>query len=657
MQIMKIIGKGIFHLSIFLPCVLYLRAIGLAAEIKHGNCCITSSIIVAWSVGNAKKDDGRPYHSNVFHELKSNGGTKVVGDTEREPKHNSLPDKMVEQTNPSEHSFIKAELQNGDKAGQIRTDDVSYDKDVVEIKFPDMMVSSNYGEHFVKDVCIDEGVLADQKDIAEKVYPDLGSSMGDTNGDLMKEVAAEPVKYVHDLTSQIVVLPEACATNGNTVEQHSCKLQDLEGNNTITIVNTEKSGPKQLVSNDGATFYQQLCADISESGENHEPILDGEAINQVSSNDFHETGASIVSETTQLNGLPVEPTADGLSEAAMEDDVASVALNKGGFNQINHYNPFIAYGSLEDTWEPKYSLPTIVDDASIVPCPVEKIDSFSDLVNCALLGFNYLEIDESRIEDGTSNSVEANSSRADVQASEENNDQRGNPVKKTDSSSDLVDSALEGFDSTVTNEARNEDSRLDSIEESSSRSDVQPLEDSNDQVDNSVDGIRTDAARGTGSVTPLLTGNTEASYVKSEDNPKCEIDSVQDAHDFNPREADNGTNRSEGNEDSESSTLVQTESVPDSAKVTPRTVIRNPFESSFSGPSITSGPLTPSGHIAYSGNISLRSDSSTTSTRSFAFPVLQTEWNSSPVKMAKADRRRLRRDRGCWAYRVLCCKF
>ncbi|KAG8082297.1 hypothetical protein GUJ93_ZPchr0014g47409 [Zizania palustris] len=605
--------------------------------------------------------DGRPYHSNVFHELKTNGGTKVEDDTEREPKQNSLPDKMVEQTNPSEHSFIKAEHQNGDKAGKIRTEDVSYDKDVVEIKFPDVMVSSNYGEHFVKDVCIDEGVLADQKDVAEKVYPDLGSSMGDTNGDPMKEIAAEPVKSVHDLTSQIVVLPEACATNGNTVEQYSCKLQDLEGNNTITIVSAEKSGPKQLVSNDGATFCQQLCTDISESSENHEPILDGEAINQVSSNDFHETGASIVSETTQLNGVPVESTADGLSEAATEDDVASVALNKGGFNQINHYNPFIAYGSLEDTWEPQYSLPTIVDDASMVPCPVEKTDSFSDLVNCALLGFNYLEINESITEDGTLNSVEANSSRADVQASEENNNQRGNPVEKMDSSSDLIDSALGGFDSTGTDEARNEDtqdSRLDSIEESSSRSGVQPLEDSsNNQADNFVDGIRIDAAHGMSSVTPLLTGNTEASDVKSENNPKCEIDSVGDAHDFNPREADNGTNRSEDNEDSKISTVVQTESVPDSAKVTARTVIRNPFESSFSGPSITSGPLTPSGHIAYSGNISLRSDSSTTSTRSFAFPVLQTEWSSSPVKMAKADRRRLRRDRGCWGYRILCCKF
>ncbi|XP_059655650.1 uncharacterized protein LOC132302742 isoform X2 [Cornus florida] len=79
-------------------------------------------------------------------------------------------------------------------------------------------------------------------------------------------------------------------------------------------------------------------------------------------------------------------------------------------------------------------------------------------------------------------------------------------------------------------------------------------------------------------------------------------------------------------------------------------------ESSFSAAVPLSGLLTYSGHIAYSGNISLRSDSSTTSTRSFAFPVLQSEWNSSPVRMAKADRRQLRKHRG-WRQGLLCCRF
>lgn len=117
-------------------------------------------------------------------------------------------------------------------------------------------------------------------------------------------------------------------------------------------------------------------------------------------------------------------------------------------------------------------------------------------------------------------------------------------------------------------------------------------------------------------------------------------------------------------------------------------------ESSFSGIGPSSALISYSGQIAHSGNISLRSDSSTTSTRSFAFPVyvkknptnqtnylfsffpclhisknskftvaycfymyrLQSEWNSSPVRMAKADRRHLRKHRG-WRQGLLCCRF
>ncbi|XP_023525315.1 uncharacterized protein LOC111788949 isoform X1 [Cucurbita pepo subsp. pepo] len=66
--------------------------------------------------------------------------------------------------------------------------------------------------------------------------------------------------------------------------------------------------------------------------------------------------------------------------------------------------------------------------------------------------------------------------------------------------------------------------------------------------------------------------------------------------------------------------------------------------------------LSNSGHIGYSGSISRRSDSSTTSTRSFAFPILQSEWNSSPVRMAKADQKHLRKLRG-WRQGLLCCRF
>ncbi|XVF85753.1 hypothetical protein PTKIN_Ptkin17bG0142600 [Pterospermum kingtungense] len=79
-------------------------------------------------------------------------------------------------------------------------------------------------------------------------------------------------------------------------------------------------------------------------------------------------------------------------------------------------------------------------------------------------------------------------------------------------------------------------------------------------------------------------------------------------------------------------------------------------ESSFSASGPVTGLISYSGPIAYSGSLSHRSDSSTTSTRSFAFPILQSEWNSSPVRMAKADRRHYRKHRG-WRQGLLCCRF
>ncbi|RDX96625.1 hypothetical protein CR513_20683, partial [Mucuna pruriens] len=75
-------------------------------------------------------------------------------------------------------------------------------------------------------------------------------------------------------------------------------------------------------------------------------------------------------------------------------------------------------------------------------------------------------------------------------------------------------------------------------------------------------------------------------------------------------------------------------------------------ESSFSAIGPVSGRISYSGPVPYSGSISLRSDSSTTSTRSFAFPIIQSEWNSSPVRMAKADRKF--RKRRCWKDSFLC---
>ncbi|XP_018501108.2 uncharacterized protein LOC108866617 isoform X2 [Pyrus x bretschneideri] len=90
-----------------------------------------------------------------------------------------------------------------------------------------------------------------------------------------------------------------------------------------------------------------------------------------------------------------------------------------------------------------------------------------------------------------------------------------------------------------------------------------------------------------------------------------------------------------------------------------------------SGESSSSAYELPSGSISYSGgipgfgsvsfrsgSISFRSSSSTTSSRSFSFPILSSEWNGSPARMGSADHRQLHRHRHRhWGMRFLCCKF
>ncbi|KAK1273571.1 hypothetical protein QJS04_geneDACA016520 [Acorus gramineus] len=98
------------------------------------------------------------------------------------------------------------------------------------------------------------------------------------------------------------------------------------------------------------------------------------------------------------------------------------------------------------------------------------------------------------------------------------------------------------------------------------------------------------------------------------------------------------------------------ETVLDVPSVSTRNFYIHGHGDSFSGAPSLSGRISCSGQIPYSGSISFRSDSSTTSTRSFAFPILHSEWNSSPVKMARAERRHYRKHRG-WKIGLLCCRF
>ncbi|KAF8653014.1 hypothetical protein HU200_062449 [Digitaria exilis] len=178
-----------------------------------------------------------------------------------------------------------------------------------------------------------------------------------------------------------------------------------------------------------------------------------------------------------------------------------------------------------------------------------------------------------------------------------------------------------------------------------------------DDLSESIDSKVVTGAVGETAVATSSSSNTEPSDANMENHEKCMSAGVADQID-----QEHGV----CTEDSVSkgTALAQDHSVveqmaPESSRSTALIGIGNggdnPTELNF-GPSIMSGPVSMSGHIAYSGNVSLRSDSSTTSTRSFAFPVLQREWISSPVRMAKAERRRTRR-RHAWRKGLICCKF
>lgn len=78
---------------------------------------------------------------------------------------------------------------------------------------------------------------------------------------------------------------------------------------------------------------------------------------------------------------------------------------------------------------------------------------------------------------------------------------------------------------------------------------------------------------------------------------------------------------------------------------------------SFSGSSPPLGSLLPfSGSIPRSGSIS-QSSNSTASTNSFAFPVLASEWNDSPVRMADADKRQRLKKTRWWGICFHCSRI
>lgn len=196
----------------------------------------------------------------------------------------------------------------------------------------------------------------------------------------------------------------------------------------------------------------------------------------------------------------------------------------------------------------------------------------------------------------------------------------------------------------------------DDLNKESLQEDLSVLSCSDDQK-HSTDGPKIDQARLEGSKTTSTTVLLDAEHVDQDKEifSTCKVPSGVITFTFDPKEA--STSSREVNKDDKDIQQSKHHIGPETEGATSdgaTTSTRSSFlhliqgDSNFHGPGFLSGPIANSGHIPYSGSISIRSDSSTTSARSFAFPILQSEWNSSPVKMAKARRR---------GRKLFCCRF
>uniref|UniRef100_A0A0D9VHM0 Uncharacterized protein n=1 Tax=Leersia perrieri TaxID=77586 RepID=A0A0D9VHM0_9ORYZ len=460
---------------------------------------------------------------------------------------------MVEASNPTQDMI--------DITGHVVHDDVSYDKDVLEIKLPDTVVTSKYGGNFVKDVCIDEGVLphrriSEQKKLDVKPSPKFNFLLIDTNSDLRYGGKGDARKFAHEQKLETVGL----AADSNTKKQ--C---DLEGKSTASFpgdISEKKISLQELLKLESAEESQERLklqreeesqtqhqSTTSAICENNMP-LHGEGAGQVSTNDRHDVTAASKTDELITSDVSSNDNASGSSATAAFDKPMST-----------------------------------------------------------------MEISDS------------------LSASKEINE-----VGSAEASSDALTS--------------------------SSSSEVQPSENSNNPNESFTrEAITRDALDETtvaSSSSPHVVESSDAN--RKTNNKMSENDGATDVHDIIQTDEQNCADATSSCKISKSYADAHMDSthvgehldVPDN-NAKGESLIGNgyPLETCSLGPSIMCNPVSTSGHI---GNISIRSDSSTTSTRSFAFPVLQWDWGSSPVRMAKAERRRTRRRRG-WKKGLLCWKF
>ncbi|KAL6899690.1 hypothetical protein ACP4OV_006348 [Aristida adscensionis] len=470
---------------------------------------------------------------------------------------------MVEDTNESQHTV--------DITGHVVLQNVSYEKDIVEIKFADTVDSDHYGGNFVKDVCVDEGALFYRKNSEGKISdikpsPKFSCQMIDANSDIRCGKKDDARKYEHEIKPEAVVPADFAPDCDNEKQCSSGKEYDPEDWISTSYVACDPSDKKislqELLRLESAEESRHVSTVDSGSSEKNKYPLCDETFGQDSINDFYEAEAVALKCCENSSGKSSKDNRRNCLSTISEDQDADAVLDLRQPNKVDRYNPCIDRRSLvvEDI-EPECCTQEITDATSSEPiCTVDETDSFSS-VTSGSNGLNDVKTAESEV-------AAVNSSYSDIQS----------PEKSYDQSENLASKVIAGV----------EDETL---------------------------------------VTTSSTPNTsERSDANEENQEKCSSSGVTDMHDISQIHEENGI----GTDDaiSKGSTLegkgsAIDQTAPDSSKSTDRFGNGDPFEPYLFGPSIMSAPVSMSGHMAYAGNVSLRSDSSTTSTRSFAFPAAE----------------------------------
>ncbi|KAG1363749.1 hypothetical protein COCNU_11G005760 [Cocos nucifera] len=502
------------------------------------------------------------------------------------------------------------------KLGQNETEFCT-DKTVTEIQPLDMIYKDG-ACHNIKDICVDEGMCSLEKILVENDESDqrFPSSFDDTvesgNDALSKEMTDDNMTSVHD--SKSTSYEHLISVEKNEMEHLSGSLSKVGAkfdttNPFISDISDENISLKQCFPlYEFETDSQQVEPTNFDCSNDHKDY--SESLSKVGGK-FHATNpflSDISDETINFKQF--------LSLQELETD--SLQVEPTNFNCSNEQladHQKIYQGTLEE----EYST------TSVVPSDArQSTQSNGSKDNASIC------LSQGTLEDGY---LTAASSLSDVRESEQSSGIKESPAKC--SSEDTLEEGCSVVTSALYDDCESEESSgikkkppeglsqglLKDVcsQEMAVPSDIKESNQSSWTVGNPANAEVESGVSGLASI-----GGQES---------KEKIDRQRDGQPKNDPETE--------------------ETVSENATASARSSLVHNYhlDADFSEPVYMSGPIASSGHIPYSGSISLRSDSSTTSTRSFAFPILQSEWNSSPVKMAKADRRHLRKQRGWW----FCC--